>query len=144
MTASATPATTTNGRRKGRVPKTFDDLRASVDSKDGITRVSMGRLRDLNKSGKLGIHVVNQITRQLAARNMEILLPAGQTEVPRYQDDAVVIFATDSKCGEIIRAVRRADTSTVNVLRNVAGDDSLEKLEQVAELVTDLQAVLDD
>lgn len=95
----------------------------------------MGNLRDLNGAGKLGIHVVSQIKRSLGRAGLSILLPSGNVDVPRYQDEYVVIYASQSKVGEIIAAVKAADTGAVKLLRDLAGDTSAEKLQAIRDIL---------
>jgi hypothetical protein len=122
-------------RRPPRKPTTFEGLREQVESRGGVQRISMGDLRDINGAGKLGVHVVSQIKRSLARAGLSILLPTGTTDVPRYQDEYVVIYVTQSKAGEIIEAVQQADLSAIKLLRDLAGDDSAEKLQAIRDII---------
>ncbi len=121
--------------QRRRKPATFEELRESVERRGGVHRISMGDLRDINGAGKLGIHVVTQIRRSVSRAGLSILLPAGSTDVPRYQEEDVVIYVTQSKVGEIIEAVHAADASAVKVLRDLAGDDSAEKLQAIRDIL---------
>jgi hypothetical protein len=116
-------------------PTTFEELRELVDRRGGIHRISMGDLRDINGAGKLGIHVVTQIKRSLSRAGLSILLPAGQADMPRYQEEYVVIYLTQSKVGEVIEAVHEADFSAVKLLRDLASDNSAEKLQAIRDIL---------
>ncbi|HEY3139479.1 MAG TPA: hypothetical protein VGJ86_00015 [Acidimicrobiales bacterium] len=122
-------------RRRPRKPTTFQELRETVERRGGVHRISMGDLRDINGAGKLGIHVVTQIKRSLARAGLSILLRTGTADVPRYQDEYVVIYVTQSKVGEIIEAVQQADLGAVKLLRDLAGDDSAEKLQAIRDIL---------
>lgn len=116
-------------------PNTYEELRQLVERRGGIHRVSMGSLRDINGAGKLGIHVVSQIKRSLSRAGLSILLPLGETEVPRYQDEYVMLYLTQSKVGELIEAVQAADAGAVKLLRDLAGDNSAEKLQAIRDIL---------
>lgn len=114
---------------------TFDELRALVERRGGVHRISMGDLRDINGAGKLGIHVVSEIKRSLTRKGLSILLPAGTTDVPRYQEEYVVLYLTQSKVGEIIEAVQQADSGAVKLLKDLASDNSAEKLQAIRDIL---------
>ena len=116
-------------------PTTYEELRQLVERRGGIHRVSMGSLRDINGAGKLGIHVVSQIRRSLSRAGLSILLPLGETDVPRYQGEYVTLFLTQSKVGQLVEAVQAADADAVKLLRDLGGDDSAEKLQAMRDIL---------
>lgn len=122
-------------RRAGKKINNFDDLRAWVDRRGGIHLTTMGRLRDLQQAGKLGIHVVAQIEKSLRLKGLAVMLPAGSTELPRDQNAEVILYSLASKVGEVIAAVHAADKASTTILREVADDDSVEKLDAIRSIL---------
>ncbi len=113
----------------------FSELRDHVERRGGIHSTTMGKLRDLQKAGKLGIHVVSQIERRLGSVGLSVLLPTGETALSRDQNETVVVYLGGSKAGELISAVHRADAAAVKAIRDLASDNSSEKLEAIRQIL---------
>lgn len=128
-------AVATTAARRGPGINSFADLRDYIDRRGGIHTTSMGKLRDLQRAGKLGVHVVNQIERNLRSVGLAILLPAGESALTRDQNAPVVLYLAGSKAAELIAAVHRADAEGVKLIRDVARDNSGEKLEAIRAIL---------
>lgn len=86
---------------------TWQELDEDVCVHDGVLRVLMSDLRDLSGYQRLKVHVVAAISRQLRSNGLDHL----PTDLPRDQNQHVVVFRAGSEAGAVINAVRNGTSS---------------------------------
>lgn len=112
---------------------TFNDLLAEVEENNGVLTVGMWALRNMRNAGKLGKHVIAEISAELAKRGLGHI----PEELPSNQDAPVRIYLKAGPVGRIIEAVQDVDAASDEVLRTFAktASDSLrDRLEEVIRL----------
>jgi hypothetical protein len=112
---------------------TYDDLPDKVRRENGVSKVDMGTLRDMEGAGKLGKYVRANISKALAARGLGHF----PEELPIYQHEVVRVYERSSPVGRVVRAVLRPSDAGDNELRKLGDgdDDEHELLEQIRQLV---------
>ena len=109
----------------------FDELSKKVDSSGGVVTTTMGNLRDAAGYGKLGVHVVKQISQTLAGKGLGHYpdsLVADQRELIR-------VYRLGSQIAELIEAVLDPSEANDQVLRDRAGGEDARILGAVRRLV---------
>jgi hypothetical protein len=109
----------------------MDELRNLVDAHGGVMTTTMEVLRDAYGKGRLGVHVREGIRNTLDGLGLRYF---PQT-LPEYQDRAVRLYRLGSPVGNLIRAVLELSSEYDEYLRQAAGGDEAEILQQIRELV---------
>ena len=79
----------------------WDDIKANVENNGNVLTVTMERLRDAHGVAKLGVHVRDNISSELAG----IGLGHVPQELPAYQHELVRLFKYGTPVGELIATV---------------------------------------
>jgi hypothetical protein len=115
-------------------PATYEELDETVKAQSDILTCDMGVLRDMHGAGKLGTHVVANISDELERRG----LGHYPTELPVNQWEKVKIYRRGSQVGNFIRALGSFETKDDDLLRSLTGKNSPnEVLKKIRELVCD-------
>jgi hypothetical protein len=109
----------------------LEDLRAVVDSHDGVLTTTMEVLREAYGSGRLGIHVRDGIRKALAGLGLGHF----PRDLPEYQWKPVRVYRLGSPVGDLIEAVLELDVGRDEQLRRAAGGSEAQILQQIRELV---------
>lgn len=109
----------------------YNDLSRDVDGDGGLVTTTMEQLREIHGAGRLGKHVRDAISQQLAAHGLGHL----PVELPSYQENEVRVYRLGSPIGKVIDAVQKPNSGGDAVLRGVGGDTSADVLAKVRELV---------
>lgn len=112
---------------------TFNDLLAEVEANNGVLTVGMWALRNMRNAGKLGRHVIAEISAELAKRGLGHI----PDELPSSQDEAVRIYLKTAMVGKIIGAVQDVTDESDDVLRafaRTASSSLRDRLEEVIKL----------
>lgn len=88
----------------------WQDLILAVDSNEGIQRVSMATLRQLEGRQRVGKHVLSAIEDKLASLGLGHLPEA----LPNRQQQSVLLYRVGTPASEVIQAVRQGLTEPVN------------------------------
>lgn len=113
---------------------TYDELDQAVKAQGDILTCGMGTLRDMHGAGKLGTHVVANISDELERRG----LGHYPTDLPVNQWENVKIYRRGSQVGNFIRALGSFEAKDDDLLRSLTGKNSPnEVLKKIRELVCD-------
>ena len=93
----------------------------------------MGTLRDIHGAGKLGIHVVRNISEELERHGLGHF----PEELPQEQWKRARIYKLGTAVAKVIRAATSTDEKSDAVLRNIGGGEANDILKKVRELVCD-------
>lgn len=112
----------------------YKDLAARVEAAGDVLSLEMGELRDVNGSGKLGVHVVAGIVEELEG----VGLGAWPANLPTDQWQKVRVFRKGTQVARIIAAVQKCDEENDKTLRRYADRDRAERtLRKIRELLDD-------
>jgi hypothetical protein len=113
--------------------KNYDDLAKAVRDEGNVMTCQMATLRDIHGAGKLGIHVVRNISEQLEHHG----LGHYPEELPQDQWKSARIYRLGSPVAKLIRAATSVDDRSDKVLRDMAGGEADDVLKKIRELVCD-------
>lgn len=109
----------------------YDSLRKQVEAAGGLHTTTMEELRELHGAGRLGKHVRDAISGELAAHGMGHL----PEELPAYQEMAVRVFRLGTPIADAVNAVLHPSTGGDQVLRQMGSGQGQEVLKKIRELV---------
>ncbi|MBW4705195.1 hypothetical protein [Micromonospora sp. RL09-050-HVF-A] len=127
----------------------WQELRDDVDANGGVLRVSMWSLREITGLTRLKVHVVARISEALT----DVGLAHLPIDLPRNQNEYVVVYRATSEAAAIINAVRNGSSSEAaeRALRKVNTSDTIQvdrknetKLDELAAKVDELENLLKD
>jgi hypothetical protein len=113
--------------------KTYDDLAKAVRDTGNVMSCAMGTLRAIHGAGKLGVHVVQNISEQLEQHG----LGHYPEELPQDQWQYARLYRLGTPVAKVIRAVMTPDEKNDKVLRDVGGSEAQDILKKIRELVCD-------
>ncbi|MGO9699984.1 MAG: hypothetical protein ACLPX7_12065 [Xanthobacteraceae bacterium] len=113
--------------------KNYDDLAKAVRDAGNVLSCDMGTLRDVHGAGKLGIHVVRNISEELERHG----LGHYPEELPQDQWKYARIYKLGTPVARVIRAVTSPDEKSDKVLRDIGGGEANDVLKKIRELVCD-------
>jgi hypothetical protein len=112
--------------------KTYDDISKAVAASQDVLTVTIGELRDVNGSGRLGPYVVEAISKNLAAKG----LGHYPTELPQEQWRKVRLFRLGSSIADLIGLVTNVDDEGNDAkLREFATNGAKAIVDQIRQLV---------
>ena len=112
--------------------ETYDDVSLAVSTSENVLTVTIGELRDVNGSGRLGPYVVEAISKQLSSRGIGYYPP----ELPQDQWRKVRLFRLGSPVSDLIGVVMDVDNESNDAkLRSFAANDAKNILDKVRQLV---------
>ncbi|ALN75798.1 hypothetical protein [Aureimonas sp. AU20] len=112
--------------------KTYDDISKAVTASENVLTVTIGELRDVNGSGRLGPYVVEAISKNLAAKGIGHYPP----ELPQEQWRKVRLFRLGSPIADLIGLVMDVDDEGNDAkLRDFAANDAKATLDQIRQMV---------
>ena len=111
---------------------TMQDIVASVDEQGGVATLTMRELRHAYGAGRLGIYVVDAISRALRNHGLGHF----PRRLPRNQNEQVRVFKLGSPVGEVIDAAIHVGKDHDQFLREVGGAETAAVLQKVRELVS--------
>ncbi|SNS73116.1 hypothetical protein [Actinomadura mexicana] len=126
---------------------TWQELDADVRARGDVLRVSMWDLRHLTGYTRLKVNVVAKISRELRNIGLDHL----PVDLPRDQNEYVVVYKTGSEAAAVIDAVRNGSSSdrAEQALRQINSAKALKvdrqneaKIAELAEKVDELEALL--
>lgn len=88
---------------------TWHDLRSTVDTQNGVHRVTMETLRELHGRQRVGKHILLQIEDKLRTLGIGHL----PQELPNRQQQAVLLYALGTPASEVISAILTGDATDV-------------------------------
>ena len=110
---------------------TYPQLREAVVAGEGIFRVTMGLLKMIKGSGRLGVIVRSHMSGDLISHGLGHL----PEELPANQEDEVLLYLKGSPLAEIIEAVLHPTRQGDEILRNMSSSAAQAKLKQIQEIV---------
>jgi len=114
----------------------WESLKHEVEQADNLLTVTMERLRELNSSGKLGVHVRKQISRQLEGMGIGHV----PVELPSYQDEQVRLYKRGTPVGDLISIVLSPGEQNDRILVERFGNEATDYyslIEKIRELVSE-------
>jgi hypothetical protein len=111
--------------------KSYDDLAVMLNRDDGVKIMVMRDLRDIHGAERLGIHVRDNISKELARRGLAHFPQA----LPDSQTANVGIFKQGTPIAAVIGAVLHPEPDKEQVLRSAASGRAERILEKIRELV---------
>lgn len=127
---TVTTATTTQGAVL-REASTWADLAKSIDANHGVALVPMETLRRLEGAQRLGVHVLNSISKRLRTLGLGHL----PNELPNRQDQDAILYRLGSPASEVITAVREGVTSPQDVRNTYEALYKMNALPEVSSVV---------
>lgn len=103
------------------MPKTWDDLGAHVDGRDGVATVTAGILRDIHGAQRLGSDIREEISAKLKRRG----LGHSPAQIPDDHRESLRIYRIGSQVGELIRAASEVGRDNDKALRAAAKSPEL-------------------
>lgn len=125
----------------------WQELREDVDAHGGVLRVSMWSLREITGRSRLKVHVVAGISGALT----DVGLAHLPIDLPRSQNEYVVVYRANSEAAAIINAVRNGSSSEAaeRALRKVNTSDTIRtdrkneaKLDELTSKVDELESLV--
>lgn len=114
----------------------WNALREEIEAKGGILRVPMWQLRDLIGAGRLGVHVLTAISRELLGAGISFL----PREMPSNQHEYVVLYRLGTQMSQILDILTGKDTITIEyTLRRLNTTEEVPNVEKVGERLEDLR-----
>jgi hypothetical protein len=112
--------------------KSYDAISKAVTESENVLTVTIGQLRDVNGSGRLGPYVVEAISKNLAAKGLGHYPP----ELPQEQWRKVRLFRLGSPIADLISLVMDVDDESNDAkLREFAANGAKATLDKIRELV---------
>lgn len=111
--------------------RTYEALREAVVTNEGIYQATMAELKAIKGAGRLGVHVRDAISRDLASHGMGHL----PEQLPPNQEDEVRLFLLGSPVADIVNAVLQPSDRGDQSLRRLGTSKADEMLQQIRELV---------
>lgn len=111
--------------------KSYDELAELLNRDDGVKIIIMRELRDLHGAERLGIHVRDNISKELARRGLAHFPQV----LPDSQSANVGIYKQGTPIAAVIGAVLHPDPEKEQVLRGAASGRAERVLERIRELV---------
>jgi hypothetical protein len=113
--------------------RTWGDLRRLVEASDGLVVTTMEQLRDIKGAGRLGKHVRDAISKDLAAAGMGHL----PSVLPEYQEREVRIYVLGWRISDVVNAVYSPSADGDQLLREMGASRAQEIVRKLRELVCD-------
>jgi hypothetical protein len=111
----------------------YEELAEATAAEGGLLTLDMVKLRDIHGAGKLGVHVVQNISDRLDGLGL-----GHQPDVlPQQQWERVRIYSRGSPVGRVIEAAHTVDDKSDAILREIGKNDADELLKKIRELVCD-------
>lgn len=101
-------------------PKSWPDLTRAVDDGQGVYSATMATLRDLEGAGRTG----HQLLSAIEARLRELGLGHLPGELPKRQEERVIIYRRGTHFGEVVKAIEEgvggsAGDALISIARKV-------------------------
>ena len=109
----------------------WSELRSAVESNDGLVVTTMEKLRDIKGAGRLGKHVRDAISKDLASNGLGHLPPV----LPEYQERPVRVYSLGSNISDVVNAVYSPSADGDQLLREVGSSKAQTLVQQMRELV---------
>jgi hypothetical protein len=109
----------------------WSELRNAVESNEGLVVTTMEKLRYMKGAGRLGKHVRDAISKDLAANGLGHLPPV----LPEYQERRVRIYSLGSNISDVVNAVYSPSPDGDLVLREIGSSKPQALVQQIRELV---------
>jgi hypothetical protein len=121
---------------EARAPKTWDDIRAEVDSGEGVATLWALSLRKAYGAGRLTLRINGEISSELRARGLGHV-PSEISDLPTDQWGWVRIYDATKPIGRIIEAAQRPGEQDDQRLREGINGDAADILKAVRALVAE-------
>lgn len=117
----------------------MDTIRDMCEENGGVLIVTLGELRDAVDAGKLGVHVMRRISRELKAAGLGYfpLAVVEENDQPR-QSDELRVYRTNSPAAPYIEAVLYPSAAGDKRLTEVGSDETHDVLARIRELVCEV------
>lgn len=111
----------------------YEGLRAQVEAEGGLHTTTMEVLRGIHGAGRLGKHVRDSISGELAATGLGHL----PEELPAYQEKDVRVFRLGTPIADVVSAVLHPSSGGDQVLQQMGAAQGQDILKKIRELVCD-------
>lgn len=109
----------------------MENIRTYVDDGGGLAALTMAELRDEHGVSKLGVHVRQNISRELAGHGLGHF----PRELPSHGSDEVRVYRLGTPVAELVDAVLEPSDRGDERLREAANHDTAAIIETIKELV---------
>jgi hypothetical protein len=113
------------------VPANYKQLREAVNANGGLCKVTMLDLKNIHGAGRLGVHVRDTISRELASHGLAHF----PRVLPGNQDEPVRLYLLGTPVADVVSAVLDPSDRGDQTLRDIGTSDAQAKLRLVRELV---------
>ena len=121
--------------------QTWQDLDTAVRANSGVLHVGMWELRQISGYQRLKVNVVKYISDELADNGLSHL-PA---ELPRDQNEYIVLYKIGSEAGAVINAVRNgSNREAARALRKLNTSEAIRAERQNEAKLAELAAKVDE
>lgn len=114
----------------------WDDLKKEVEENKSVLSITMLRLKDISGSGRLGIHVISDMQKELAGCGIGHV----PQKLPNSQDQVVRLYKKGTDVGDFIELVltpgAAQDKKIVETLSSKQSN-YLEIVQQIRDLIDD-------
>lgn len=109
----------------------YEELRQAVIENDGLFRSQMWQLKTIHGAGRLGVHVRDAISRELASHGLGHI----PSELPAYQEEPVRLYLLGSPVADVVKSVLEPSDRGDDTLRSLSSSQAQEQLRQIREIV---------
>lgn len=114
--------------------ESYDAIKVEVEKNGNVLTTTMERLRNAHGAGKLGVNVLDEISKALAGMGLGHV----PVELPRYQEKPVRLYKLGTPVADVIQAALSPGQETDEKLKFHAGKESsryADIIERIRELV---------
>ncbi|MFJ2189008.1 hypothetical protein ACIOJE_13805 [Kitasatospora sp. NPDC087861] len=111
--------------------ESYEELRKAVVEDNGLHQAQMWQLKGIKGAGRLGVHVRDAISRELASHGMGHI----PSQLPSYQEEPVRLYLLGSPIADIVQAVLQPSDRGDEALRALGNEESQEIIRQIRQLV---------
>jgi hypothetical protein len=111
----------------------YAQMLVELDEKSGVMTVDMGRLRDMQGAGKLGVYVIGGIKQALESHGIGHY----PQELPKNQYDQVRLYKKGTALAKFIESTTTVGEDHDEYIRDNINNNSQAVLQKIRELVCD-------
>ena len=113
---------------------TYENLTNLVNEHDGLVTCYMASLRDSHGVGKLGIHVVANISDELAKRGLEHF----PNDLPVNGGEPVRVFRSGTTVSKLFKSINSPHENDSNkFIQEICAESANQKMKKIKEIVLD-------
>ncbi len=114
----------------------WSELRQRVEDEGGVTTVTMAELRDIHQVRKLGVHVRENISKQLGSEGLGHI----PSELPPNQENEVRLYRLGTAIAELCGAVTNPGAANDAKIRSAVGNGGPSLIDRLKELIEDVES----